>query len=645
LMDSMNQLENKTVELKSKLSLIEAREQNIDSLLLQVADQEQQIAKAQNTIEQHKSTIASNEKGIAALRDGSKGLSEENELLKNTLRSKEAALMDMIDDKNSWQHRHAQITKAMKKVDEEKVQEEESKQVVKSEIAALEQKIEDLKAEKEQERQAMEKFKSERNYLSKSLIMADKEKEKKYSQLLVAEGRKKNIETKLKGYVREAENSKNNIYRLEKEREKYQFDSAEATQKYYQALEEVKIKTLEAHDIHKKIADGQEKLKQQQALYEAVRSDRNSKSKALIEAHDETEEMKRKFRIMSQQIEQLKDEISSRERTLVDEHYKKINLQKNRDRINEEIEKLKEKLHESEGINKAQEEELYRLTLIIKEADEERRKQQKDFEAFVSDRDILGTQLIRRNDEIARLYEKLNIENSALKKGAVQFAEKVREIIELKTNVVELSLKLQSVSKEAYKIKDLKKKIQTLERNLLEEKTKAKALSEELENPMNVHRWRKLEGSDPVAYEMILKTQTLQRRFIQKVAEVKEKDKFIDEKMKLHTEVKRILERQPGPEIAQQLEAHQNRLEAQESQIEIMKDEINAYDLSRKRDEHEIDVLQNELNDYKKKMYAYKNKDHYNNLAKTKVVHAQYQLSHPHNQINFTGGGFSLHQN
>jgi hypothetical protein len=44
-----------------------------------------------------------------------------------------------------------------------------------------------------------------------------------------------------------------------------------------------------------------------------------------------------------------------------------------------------------------------------------------------------------------------------------------------------------------------------------------KALSEELENPMNVHRWRKLEGSDPATYEMIQKIQTLQKRLIAKV--------------------------------------------------------------------------------------------------------------------------------
>ncbi|KAL0487285.1 CFA58 [Acrasis kona] len=647
LMDSMTSLENRTVELKNKAEVIQTREQTIGSILIQISEQEQQINKCQDTIEQHKTTIASNEKTISGLRDGSKGLNEENENLKNTLKNKELSLIQMIDEKNNWQHKHSMLTKLMKKMEEEKAQTEANRLSVKSDIALLEKKLESLKSDKEQERSNLERLKAERNYLGKKIIIADKDKDKKHSQLLVAEGRKKNIETKLKGYVKESENNKNNIYRLEKEREKYQMDASEATQKYYQALEEVKIKTLEAHDIHKKIADGAEKLKQQQALYEAVRSDRNSKGKALIEAHEETDEMKKKFKIMTQQIEQLKDEITSREKALVEVHFKMKEMESGKDRITEEIEKYKEKLHESEGINKAMEEELYTLTLIIKEADEERRKQQKDFEAFVSDRDILGTQLIRRNDEIAQLYEKLNIENSALKKGAVQYAEKVGEIKVLKKSILDLSRKLQQVVKEASKIKDLKTKLQTLERNLLEERTKSKALSEELENPMNVHRWRKLEGSDPVAYEMILKTQTLQRRLMLKSAEVQEKDLFIQEKDKLHKIVRKILERQPGPEIKQQIEAYEKEVELQDAKLSVMQEEIRAAELAEKKDNNEKRVIAEQIEFYKKKTFQYKSKDHQDLIKRTEASRYKRQqlaLSHPQSQVNFTGGGFSLHQ-
>lgn len=84
-----------------------------------------------------------------------------------------------------------------------------------------------------------------------------------------------------------------------------------------------------------------------------------------------------------------------------------------------------------------------------------------------------------------------------------------------------------------------------------------KALSEELENPLNVHRWRKLEGSDPSTYEMIQKIQTLQKRLIAKTEEVVEKDLLIQEKEKLYMELKNILARQPGPEVAEQLSIYQ----------------------------------------------------------------------------------------
>ncbi len=104
-----------------------------------------------------------------------------------------------------------------------------------------------------------------------------------------------------------------------------------------------------------------------------------------------------------------------------------------------------------------------------------------------------------------------------------------------------------------------------------------KALSEELENPLNVHRWRKLEGSDPSTYEMIQKIQTLQKRLIAKTEEVVEKDLLIQEKEKLYMELKNILARQPGPEVAEQLSVYQANLREKTKQMKAMASELNMY--------------------------------------------------------------------
>jgi hypothetical protein len=88
-----------------------------------------------------------------------------------------------------------------------------------------------------------------------------------------------------------------------------------------QALDEVKLREMAIIDLHKKIADAETRFKQQQSIYEAVRADRNMYSKKVIEAQDEIQEMKRKFKIMNHQIEQLKDEISAKDMALVKEHF------------------------------------------------------------------------------------------------------------------------------------------------------------------------------------------------------------------------------------------------------------------------------------------------------------------------------------
>lgn len=53
---------------------------------------------------------------------------------------------------------------------------------------------------------------------------------------------------------------------------------------YLQALDEVKVREVALVELQKRIGEGEGRLKQQQALYEAVRADRNMYSKSLIEA-------------------------------------------------------------------------------------------------------------------------------------------------------------------------------------------------------------------------------------------------------------------------------------------------------------------------------------------------------------------------
>jgi len=250
---------------------------------------------------------------------------------------------------------------------------------------------------------------------------------------------------------------------------------------------------------------------------------------------------------------------------------------------------------------------------MLHRLDDEALRQRKEYDQVINERDILGTQLIRRNDELALLYEKIKIQQSTLRNGESQYRERLQDVRVLKLKIGDMKRQLQITKHEGGNFGDMKREVFNLQRDLLQEKTKVKALSEELENPMNVHRWRKLEGSDPATYEMIQKIQTLQKRLIAKTEQVVEKDLVIQEKEKLYIELKNILARQPGPEVAEQLSVYQQSLKEKTRQMKAMASELNMHQAQVNEYKYEIERVSRDLQDMKRKYYVQKRQQHSQN--------------------------------
>merc|ERR1711988_279345 len=308
-------------------------------------------------------------------------------------------------------------------------------------------------------------------------------------------------------------------------------------------------------------------------------------------------------------IEQLKEEISEKDRALVKESFDHQKVEKQCEQMRNETSRMRRLLETNDDVIHKQDAEIRRLATMIRRMDDEALTQRKEYDQVINERDILGTQLIRRNDELALLYEKLKIQMSTLRKGEAQYAARVQDVRVLRLKVRDMQRELTIAKGSSNQLDDLRRELIAAQRELLQEKTKVKALSEELENPMNVHRWRKLEGSDPATYEMIQKIQTLQERLIAKTEEVVEKDLVIQEKEKLYVELKNILARQPGPEVAEQLSVYQSSLRNKTRQMKSMASELNMYQAQVNEFKYEIERLTRELQDVKRKYYEQKRRE------------------------------------
>ncbi|KAI8483082.1 hypothetical protein Bbelb_392380 [Branchiostoma belcheri] len=646
LKNSRQELETKQKDMQSKEQQLQRNKEDLARFEQQLKEQRiqnERLVKESDVLNQRFTKLQNDYENQLISADQ---LAQENQTKVQELKQKEDEIQALRQDTLRITKMREAIQRKLRQTEDQKGEAEQSKETLKSQIVGLERELEASKKQAEADRKAIDDLVRERDILNKNMLKAAGQTQKQLNLVRLHEQSKKNLEQEIQNYKEEAAKQRKIIYQLEKERDRYINEASELTQKVLQHMEDVKVREMQIFDYKKKIAEAETKLKQQQNLYEAVRSDRNLYSKNLIESQDEITEMKRKLKIMNHQIDQLKEEITAKEDALVKEHLEHERVRKEKEALKAELQRMKQQAAESKAYIEAQEAEERKLLKIIAEADAERMRQKKELDQVISERDILGTQLVRRNDELALLYEKIKIQQSTLNKGEIQYRQRLEDIRLLKLEIKKLRREKAILTKNCANVDDLRREVYHIQRELLRERTRCKALEEELENPMNIHRWRKLEGSDPSTYEMIQKIQTLQKRLIQKTEEVVEKELLIQEKEKLYVELKHILARQPGPEVAEQLQIYQQALKEKNKQLKSMASELNMYDSQNSEYKYEIERLARELQDVKKKYFMQKRKEQQQKERERALQQAGAPIIQPQrtDQPRFTGGGFNLRQ-
>ncbi|KAJ3004461.1 hypothetical protein HKX48_001205, partial [Thoreauomyces humboldtii] len=503
------------------------------------------------------------------------------------------------------------LQKRIKAVEEAKLEAEVERDQLKGSNHALSQDLEAARRNLDTTHKQVDSLTRERDIAQKNFVKATGTTQKQITVVKLADQTKRNLEQEIMGHKDEATKMRKLIYSLEKDRDRHINEAGKARLELVATEENVKIGEMMLFDSRKKIGELEKKLKEQQSLYENVRADRNLYSKNLVESQDEITEMKRKVKIMGHQIEQLKEEIASKEGALVKEHFEHSKLEKEKEALSVQIGKLQLQYEESQQMIQNQQSEESKLRHIISTADTDRLRQKKEYETLVQERDILGTQLIRRNDELSLLYEKIKIQTSTLHKGELQYRERVEDIRVCKLEIKKLRREKAILQTETQNVDGLRADIFRLQREVLRERTRVKVLEEELSSPLNIHRWRKLSGSDPSTYELITKIQTLQKRLISKTEQVVEKELVIHQKEKLYKEVKDVLQRQPGPEVVEELRVVREAVRGKVRECKALASELNMYHSQVNEYKYEIERVNRELQDLKKKYYeTRKNRAH-----------------------------------
>ncbi len=250
------------------------------------------------------------------------------------------------------------------------------------------------------------------------------------------------------------------------------------------------------------------------------------------------------------------------------------------------------------------------LKKMIAKAENDHQTQKKEYQIVVSERDFLDQQLIKRNEEVIILYEKIKTLQLELSKLHSQYKKKLVEIEKLKATrnyLIEEFVKAESIIRNIFELKVIKIK---LEKELLITKNKVSSLTLESRKHLNIHRWTKLEYSDPEKFELISQINALQKRLIAKSEEVQKKEELIQEKEQLYIKLKSIVARQNGPDMEdtlikyhKKIKEETERLKKTKEEIKIHRNNIRSFEFEIKRIDGCITELKNDwFNLMKKKM-------------------------------------------
>ncbi|XP_068899538.1 cilia- and flagella-associated protein 58-like isoform X1 [Tenebrio molitor] len=665
------QLEDQVNETEKFKRIRDKLESDITELNYKIEDRDTHVTNLNTVINTHLKSIAKLEDKIKEEKLGREKVNKEYEAVvakhaklqddynakHNSLevlqKNYNKKLTDIKTHEEDIAHLKADLTKVTKQRDiyekrmyvmeSEKADTISDRNQLRQRLALFEKEIDDLKRQVEAGKRTIENINREKEITTKTIVRYEAVNKDQQKLIKIQEQGKKKLEAELDNFIIDTNKQMKQILTLERQKNSLAEEQLNLTKKIEDTMDDIKLKKAEIYDLKKNISEAENRLRMQQNLYDQVRSERNALEKSLQESSAESGELRKKLKITNHQIEQLKEDVSTKEQLLIKEENIMRKVQKEKENLKVELNLAHEQVKTLKDNIAEQDAEEKRLHKQILDNEKLIREQSKDLEQLMNERDILGSQLVRRNDEIALLHEKIEILQTTLQRGESQYAQRLEDIRLLKIEIKRLRQEKILMSKTISNSIDLKQEVFHLERDMMKWRLKCRALEEELQNPMNIHRWRKLEGSDPELLDVLQKIQILQKRLIKQSSEAIERERQLKEAEKLYLSLKQVLAKQPGPGLREELTKTQQALKNRGDQLKCMVSELNMAELQAKEYKSDLQRVTDELNELKKKYIAEKRAQKIQKLAYESSRDAnQYHNKQNGAQVKYTGGGFRM---
>jgi hypothetical protein len=229
------------------------------------------------------------------------------------------------------------------------------------------------------------------------------------------------------------------------------------------------------------------------------------------------------------QVEILNNERTAKDLALSKECTSHQHAMNQRDSLRQDLNRLLSEYRAKQSTVEQQIQEIDKLNVVINNLEKDMLQLKTKYEKAVEDRNITGVQLIDRNDELCILYERSNQQQDALRRGETDSIKKEEELRLVRLQAEELKRRYMAARRRLPELDQVKLRIKRLEDDLEQESKLTMELSDKLETPDNLERWRPLDGNDLDLEQLVAKIKVLEDRLDQKREQLLEKELILEE--------------------------------------------------------------------------------------------------------------------
>ena len=428
------------------------------------------------------------------------------------------------------------------------------------------------------------------------------------------------------------------VQSLKKEIEQFIDETAQTITNTEQLKVLIEENNQAAQENHLIINTINEKIQHQIATSDLLSEQRNVLKRKLEEIKHEFDSSVDENATVDKDIKDTKQLIKEKDTECLQTHIKRAELLEAIDNEQKEKEQLEKKFKETNIEITTLENMKMRTRYLLEVAEKDIIKMKTTIKGYDTEFKLLQNRVHEKHYETEILREKINLISGHLNATASTYDKKVKSVEDLKKELMfEVSKKKQLLGRCKHE-KFLRTEMMNLEKGLIFQQCRAKALEEELETPMNVHRWRFLESSNPEMMNLIKMSQSLRNTLMLKLTRM---DRLKQQKAKAEEDVKlsrRRLGSRNTQESEQEIKELQYQLEQQNEQLKEIMAEISSKEPTVELRKKNAEEVREELSNTKRSFFAEK--------KKVNSIRASSMVKKPINETEqkFIGGGFSVSQ-